>query len=93
MRARLWPGMPISAGRWPGSRIRSDGLPAPAVRSELNPVEGIWPVLKRSLANLAKHDITQLTALVKTRLRRMQHRPGLVDSLLTGTRLDLTSLQ
>jgi len=39
----------------------------PPYASELNPVERIWSVLKRSLANLAKHDITQLTALVKTR--------------------------
>jgi hypothetical protein len=65
----------------------------PSYASELNPVEGIWSVLKRSLANLAKHDITQLTVLVKTRLRRMQYRPGLIAGLLTGTRLDLTSLQ
>jgi hypothetical protein len=57
------------------------------------PIEGIWSVLKRSLANLAKHDIAQLTALVKNRLRRMQYRPRLIDGLLTGTRLDLTSLQ
>jgi DDE superfamily endonuclease len=64
----------------------------PSYASELNPVEGIWSALKRSLANLVKHDITQLTVLVKTRLRRMQHRPGLITGLLTGTRLDLTSL-
>jgi putative transposase len=38
----------------------------PAYASELNPVEGVWSVLKRSLANLAKRDIAQLTALVKT---------------------------
>ena len=48
----------------------------PQYASELNPVEGIWSVLKRSLANLARRDIIQLTALVKTRLRRMQYRPG-----------------
>jgi hypothetical protein len=41
-------------------------------------------------ANLAKRDISQLTALVKTRLRRMQYRPGLLDGFLAGTRLDLT---
>ena len=46
----------------------------------------MWSHLKRSLANLAKRDIGQLTALVKPRLRRMQYRPGLLD----GTRLDLT---
>jgi hypothetical protein len=32
----------------------------------------------------------QLTALVKTRLRRMQYRGGLLEGFLTGTRLDLT---
>ena len=31
----------------------------------------------QSLANLTKHNIGQLTALVKTRLRRMQYRAGL----------------
>jgi hypothetical protein len=41
------------------------------------PTEPVWSNLKRSLANLTKHDIGQLTALVKTRLRRMQYRPGL----------------
>jgi hypothetical protein len=45
--------------------------------------------LKRSLANLTKHDIDQLTALIKTRLRRMQYRPGLLDGFLAKTGLDL----
>ncbi len=49
-------------------------------------------MLKRSLANLAKHDIGQLTALVKSGLRRMQHGPGLTAGFLAGTRLDLTPL-
>jgi DDE superfamily endonuclease len=65
----------------------------PSYASELNPVERIWSVLKRSLANLAKRDIGELTSLVKTRLRRMQYRPGLLTGFLAGTRLDLTSLQ
>ena len=54
------------------------------------PTEPVWSLLKRSLANLAKRDIGQLTALIKTRLRRMQYRPGLLDGFLAGTRLDLT---
>src|SRR6267142_5038157 len=33
----------------------------PAYAPELNPVEPVWSNLKRSLANLVKHDITQLT--------------------------------
>ena len=62
----------------------------PPYAHELNPVESVWSNLKRSLANLAKRDIGQLTALVKTRLRRMQYRPGLLDGFLAGTRLDVT---
>ena len=58
----------------------------PPYAHELNPVEPVWSHLKRSLANLAKQNITQLTALVKTRLKRMQYRPG----LLASTGLDLT---
>jgi hypothetical protein len=64
----------------------------PSYASELNPVESVWSHLKRSLANLAKRDIPQLTALAKTRLRRMQYQPGLIEGFLTGTRLDLTPL-
>jgi transposase len=61
----------------------------PAYAPELNPVEPVWSTLKRSLANLVKHDITQLTGLVKIRLRRMQYRPGLLDGFLAKPGLDL----
>ena len=47
----------------------------PPYAHELNPVEPVWSHLKRSLANLAKRNLVQLTALVKTRLKRMQYRP------------------
>jgi putative transposase len=62
----------------------------PPYAHELNPVELVWSHLKRSLANLAKRNIFQLTSLVKTRLKRMQYRPGLLDGFLASTRLDLT---
>ena len=62
----------------------------PPYAHELNPVELVWSHLKRSLANLAKRNIAQLTALVKTRLKRMQYRPALLDGFLASTRLDLT---
>ena len=62
----------------------------PSYAHELNPVEPVWSHLKRSLANLTKHNLGQLTALVKTRLKRMQYRPGLLDGFLASTRLDLT---
>ena len=61
----------------------------PPYASELNAVEAVWWNLKRSLANLTKQNIDQLTALVKTRLRRMQYRPGLLDGFLAKTGLDL----
>ncbi|MFI6599256.1 transposase [Nonomuraea sp. NPDC050536] len=40
----------------------------PAYAPELNPAEGVRPVLKRGLANLATHDTDQLAAMVKTKL-------------------------
>jgi hypothetical protein len=40
--------------------------------------------------DVAKRNLSQLTALVKTGLRRMQYRPGLLDGFLARTRLGLT---
>jgi DDE superfamily endonuclease len=62
----------------------------PPYAHELNPVELVWSHLKRSLASLAKRSLPQLTALVKTRLRRMQYRPALLEGFLASTGLDLT---
>jgi transposase len=62
----------------------------PPYAHEFNPVEPVWAHLKRSLANLTKHNITELTALVKTRLRRMQYRPSLLEGFLANTGLDLS---
>jgi hypothetical protein len=50
----------------------------------------VWSHLKRSLANLAKRNLAQLTALVKTRLKRMQYRPALIEGFLASTRLDFS---
>ena len=62
----------------------------PPYAHELNPVEQVWSHLKRSLASLARRNLAQLTALVRTWLRRMQYRPGLPDGFLASTHLDLT---
>jgi DDE superfamily endonuclease len=64
----------------------------PPYAHELDPVERVWALLKGSLANLAKRDIGQLTALIRTRLRRMQYRPGLLEGFLAGTGLDFTPI-
>ena len=50
----------------------------------------MWSHLKRSLANLATRNLAQLTALVKTRLTRMQYRPALIEGFLASTRLDFS---
>jgi transposase len=62
----------------------------PPYAHELNPVESVWSHLKRSLANLIKHTIAALTALVKTRLKRMQYRAGLLAGFLSSTGLEFT---
>lgn len=62
----------------------------PPYAHELNPVELVWSHLKRSLANLVKRNLIELTTLVKTRLKRMQYRPALLEGFLASTRLDLT---
>lgn len=62
----------------------------PSYAPEFNPVEAVWSHLKRSLANLAKCGIDRLVSLVKTRLRRIQHRPGLLEGFVAKTGLDFT---
>jgi putative transposase len=59
----------------------------PPYAHELSP-EPVLAHLKRSLANLTKHTIAELTALVKTRLHRRQYRPGLLAGFFAGTGLE-----
>jgi putative transposase len=62
----------------------------PAYAPILNPVEGAWSALKRSLGNLAPRGTDALTALVKSRLRHMQYRTdGLLDGFVAETGLTL----
>jgi putative transposase len=60
------------------------------------PLVLVWDNLNthasRAMPNLVKRSLSELTALVKTRLRRMQYRPGLLNSFLARTRLNFTSL-
>jgi putative transposase len=70
------------------ARLRLTVYQLPPYAPELNPIEGVWSHLKRSLANLTKHGLGQLTALVKTGLKRMQYRPRLIDGLIAKTGLD-----
>jgi transposase len=59
----------------------------PPYAPELNPVENVWSVMKRGLANLPARTATQLAKAAKNRLKRMQYRTRLIDNYLTGTGL------
>ncbi|TDD00579.1 transposase [Nonomuraea deserti] len=59
----------------------------PSYAPELNPVETVWSHLKRSLGNLAACSLDELAVLIRTRLRRMQYRPALLDAFVTHTGL------
>jgi putative transposase len=61
----------------------------PPYAPELNPAEGIWANLKGGLGNFAVHGIDALTAMVKTRLKRMQYRPDLITGFFNETGLTL----
>jgi DDE superfamily endonuclease len=67
----------------------------PPYAPDLNPTEGIWSSLKSGLGNLTTAHTTidaidEITALVKTRLRHMQHRTDhLIDGCLAATGLTL----
>lgn len=61
----------------------------PAYAPELNPAEGVWANLKNGLGNLAVRGVDQLAAVVKTRLKRIQYRPDLIDGFLAQTGLSL----
>ena len=59
----------------------------PAYAPELNATEGVWSHLKRALGNCAATGIDQLP--VKTRLKRVQYHPELLDGFLGQTGLIL----
>jgi hypothetical protein len=61
----------------------------PAYAPDLNPTEGVWSHLKRSIGNLAVRGVDQLQAIVKNRLKRIQYRTDLLDGFLAHTGLTL----
>ena len=62
----------------------------PAYAPDLNPVEGIWSVLKRGvLANLAVASFGHLVQVIRHGLKKIQYQPGLIEGCLAGTGLTL----
>ncbi|MEU8825689.1 hypothetical protein [Streptomyces sp. NPDC048636] len=59
----------------------------PPARPTATPADGVWAHLKNSLGSLAPCSIDELAAPARTRLRRMQYQPRLLDSFITETGL------
>lgn len=63
----------------------------PAYAPQLNPVEGIWSLIRYTLANTAFTDPEHLIASIRRSLHQVQYRSWLIDGALTGTGLTLTT--
>ncbi|WP_345554574.1 transposase, partial [Streptomyces lannensis] len=61
----------------------------PGYAPELNPVEGMWAHIKRSLANLAARTLSNLETLLRRRLKALQYRRAILDGFLAATGLTL----
>ena len=62
----------------------------PSYAPDLNPLEGIWSVLKRGeLANLAAASYARLLQVIRHSLQKIQRQPGLLEGCLAGTGLTL----
>ncbi|MGW7674729.1 transposase, partial [Streptomyces sp. NPDC054775] len=61
----------------------------PGYAPELNPVEGMWAHIKRSLANLAARTLSNLETLLRRRLKALQYRHAILDGFLAATGLTL----
>ena len=61
----------------------------PAYAPDMNPAEGIWSLLKRSMVNFAAADLDGLVRIVKRKLKKIQYRPHLIDGCLAGTGLKI----
>ncbi|MFF0519183.1 IS630 family transposase [Actinomadura nitritigenes] len=63
----------------------------PAYAPDLNPAEGVWSALKRSMTNFLAADLDDLVGMVRHRLKMIQHHPHVIDGCLPPTGLTLTT--
>jgi putative transposase len=50
-------------------------------------MEMVWSHLKRGLGNLAPCTLNDLAAIIRSRLKQLQYRPGLLNTFLAHTGL------
>ena len=66
----------------------AEASPGRSYAPDLNPVEGIWSVPRRTtVANRAFADPDDLITAVRRGLRQLQYRHDVLDGCLTGTGL------
>uniref|UniRef100_A0AAU1I893 Transposase n=1 Tax=Streptomyces sp. NBC_00180 TaxID=2903632 RepID=A0AAU1I893_9ACTN len=61
--------------------------PDARVCTRAEPHEGVWSLLKRSIANFVAADLGGLVRIVKRKLKKIQYRPDLINGCLTETGL------
>lgn len=59
----------------------------PVYAPELNAVEGIWSLFKRSVVNFLLSGLDQLKSPVRSRLKPIQYRPDAIAGCLAETGL------
>lgn len=62
----------------------------PSYAPDLNPQEGIWALMKRTIGNLAAVNLDQIATAIKHSLKQIQYRPHLIQGCLTATGLSIT---
>lgn len=61
----------------------------PGYAPDLNPVEGLWAHIKRSLANLAARTFSERETLLRRRLKAPRYQHSILGGFLAGTGLTL----
>jgi hypothetical protein len=71
--------------RHQAARLRRRVYPAPAARPHALREQGIWSLLKRSMASFAVADQAGLLRIIKRKLKNIQYRPHLINGCLAAT--------
>ncbi|GHF40081.1 endonuclease [Streptomyces morookaense] len=80
--------LPVGIRKFTAERDWLHVYQLPPYAPDLNPVEGIWSLLRRGpLANTAFTNPDHLARTLRTGLRAIQYRSDLIDGCLTGTGL------
>ncbi len=81
----------LAAGlkRHEAERDRLTTVRVPPYAPGLNPVEAVWSLVRRALANTAVSTLDDLDRVLRRELRGIQLRPHLIDGCLTATGLAL----